>query len=73
VIKRCLEPNLPQRSSAVTLKTELLDFIRSQSQSTYETLMLVLSYFDELATSDEVGGCPYYEHLLERVNSYNYS
>jgi len=52
---------------------DLLKFMKSYEKKIYDNLLLVLSYFDDLAATGEVGGWPYYDELLEQVNSHDYS
>jgi serine/threonine protein kinase len=73
VVRSCLDADIAVRMSAKVLESMLLEFIKVNSQSTYDNLALLLSYFDSIAASNETSGWPYYERLLEQVNAYDYS
>jgi eukaryotic-like serine/threonine-protein kinase len=73
IIKKCLEADLSDRYSSASLEVDLLEFMKSHDKEIYDNLILALSYFDDLAATGEVGGWPYYDELLEQVNSHDYS
>lgn len=73
IIEKSLEADLSKRYSSASLEADLLEFMKSYDKKIYDNLLLVLSYFDDLAARGEVGGWPYYDELLEQVNSHDYS
>lgn len=73
LVNKCIEVDISARCSVVALETLLLEHLKVHDANIYDNLKLVLQYFDDLASEGETGGWPYYEQLLEQVNSYDYS
>ena len=73
IINKCLDAEVSTRHTATSLEVSLLRYLETNDRDLNTYLIAVLSYFDELASSGETGGWPYYEHLLEQVNSFDYS
>lgn len=68
IIKGCLEVNVSQRFTKEELEIRLLERLKSIDTAAYETLVLLLDYFDRIAFDSESGGWPYYANRVELLN-----
>jgi hypothetical protein len=51
-----------------SLEFELLDLLNKENKFAAENLKLLLSTYDRNVAATEIGGWPYYEHLLHEIN-----
>lgn len=64
----CLKIDINERFSKEALEAQLLGCLRRLDRNTFETLLVTLNYFDEIAAESEEGGWPYYEDRVEKLN-----
>jgi serine/threonine protein kinase len=68
IIENCLKTDIDDRFSKEALEAQLLGCLRHLDRNTFETLLVTLNYFDEIAAESEEGGWPYYEDRVEKLN-----
>jgi serine/threonine protein kinase len=65
----CLNSNIAQRHTMISLKDNLLRELKSESEFAFQNLSLLLEHFDKLTVESEAGGWPHFDDLLQQVNA----